>query len=547
MTRETTFKNLAGPVWLLFLLCVSGSAALAQVPVDDYGNPLTSLDGDTSRDDSATTGYEVVILGAAELEELIGPVALYPDDLLAIVLPASTFPLQIVQAARFLEEYEIDSTLEPDEEWDESVVALLNYPDVLRMLDQDIDWTWKLGEAVVNQQDDVVSAVETFRDRAYAAGNLATDEHQEVSVDDGVIEIVPIEDDVIYVPYYEPEQVVVRQPTRVYHYYPRAYPVYYYPYPAGYSFSSGYFWGVTTAFRIGWLTDSLHIRHPSYWGHPYFGHSYYGHYYRRPSITVYNNWYGDRRFRSSSYYRRYGDYWRPRGYSGVRPGDRRDRKVHRRDNRNGNKYVRNASGTRGLVERTIQSDGPGYRDSSPNRPRHSSDRRERKNSSARVSSERESRSAERQRDARGAGRDRDIKFRERRGNDTVNSKRERLVRGDTRSTTDRTVQRKADTRREAAARTASSSRKAVARNDGASRRGEATTRRSSTTPAVANSTKRSRSSRGSLSSRRNVSAGSRETRVAKSESRTSARKETRAASGERRSTSRKRDKHAQRR
>jgi hypothetical protein len=234
------------------------------------------------------------------------------------VLPASTYPLEIVQAARFLEEYEQDSTLQPNEDWDESVTALLNYPEVLRMLNDDIDWTWRLGDAVVNQQADVIAAVESFRDRAYAAGNLKSDQRQTVSEEDGIIEIVPIDDEIIYVPYYEPEQVVVRQVTPVYYYYPRPYPVYYYPYPVGYSFYSGYFWGVTTAFQIGWATDHLHVHHHSYWGHPYFGHSYYGHYYRSPSY-VYNSWYvHDSVYYTSNRYRD-GDYWRPRTHSRARP------------------------------------------------------------------------------------------------------------------------------------------------------------------------------------------------------------------------------------
>jgi hypothetical protein len=190
-------------------------AAFGQVPVDDQGNPLSGTV------EAPVSGYsdteQPVALGSVELDELVGPVALYPDDLLAIVLPASTYPLEIVQAARFLEEYEQDSTLQPNEDWDESVTALLNYPEVLRMLNDDIDWTWRLGDAVVNQQADVIAAVESFRDRAYAAGNLKSDQRQTVSEEDGIIEIVPIDDEIIYVPYYEPEQVVVRQVTPVYY------------------------------------------------------------------------------------------------------------------------------------------------------------------------------------------------------------------------------------------------------------------------------------------------------------------------------------------
>lgn len=302
--------------------CV-GISALAQIPVDDDGFAVESLgpvDATVGITDETYTEHAVteVVFGEGELQEIVGPIALYPDDLIAIVLPASTYPLQIVQAARFLEAYEQDSTLEPSEDWDESVVALLNYPDVLRMLDEDIDWTWQLGQAVIDQQPDVIAAVEGFRDRAYVAGNLKTDEYQEVRYEDDIIEIVPIEDDVIYVPYYEPEEVVVYQPAPVYHYYPSPRPVYYYPYPAGHTFAANYFWGVTTAFHIGWSSNYLRVYHPSYWGHPYYGHSYYGHNYRRPSINIYNTTYVNH---STVNRYRDGDYWAPRRRAGARQSD----------------------------------------------------------------------------------------------------------------------------------------------------------------------------------------------------------------------------------
>ncbi|MDH3439302.1 MAG: DUF3300 domain-containing protein [Gammaproteobacteria bacterium] len=303
------------------LMLLLALPATAQVPVDEDGNPLGSYELQDSGKPAGDNGNdEIAPLSGAELEDLVGPVALYPDDLLAIVLPASTYPLEIVQAARFLEQLEMNSSLEPDEAWDDSIVALLNYPDVIRMMDEDIDWTWRLGEAVINQQNDVIAAVESFRDRAYAAGNLKTDEHQKVAYDDeGVLEIVPVSEELIYVPYYEPEEVVVYQPRRVYYYYPDPYPVYYYPYPTGYRFRSGYFWGVTTAFSIGWSNHYLHVYHPSYWGHPYYGRYYYGHYYRRPSITIYNNWYVNNSYRTPRYRYRDGDYWRPRNRAGSEP------------------------------------------------------------------------------------------------------------------------------------------------------------------------------------------------------------------------------------
>ncbi|NOX70668.1 MAG: DUF3300 domain-containing protein [Gammaproteobacteria bacterium] len=300
-------------------LLAAGSAS-AQVPVDDNGNPVAAMGNSDS--DAARETPEIVLLPAAELEQLVGPVALYPDDLLAVVLPASTFPLQIVQAARYLERFAADKTLQPDDDWDESIVALLNYPEVVNLLNDDLDWTWKLGEAVVAQQNDVIAAVETFRDRAYAAGNLKTDKYQTVSNNDGIIEIDPVQEDVIYVPYYEPARVVTYSARPVYNYYPRPYPLYYYPYAADYSFGSGYFWGVTTAFSIGWTNDYLNVYHNSYYGHPYYGRSYYfgNNYWRRPSIHAYNNYYGGIGHNGARDYNRYGDYWRPRRHGGARPG-----------------------------------------------------------------------------------------------------------------------------------------------------------------------------------------------------------------------------------
>ena len=302
------------------LLLLLPAVSLAQVPVDDSGKVIGSYE---SQADTATVGDDgIPRLSQAELQDLVGPIALYPDDLLAIVLPAAAYPLQVVEAARFLEALESDPTLKPNDDWDDSIVALLNYPEVVELLNDDLDWTLRLGEAVVVQQTDVVDAVEEFRDRAYTAGNLKSDEYQTVSRDDDdVIYISPAEEDVIYVPYYEPEQVVYYQPAPVYHYYPRSYPVYYYPYAAGHYFNHGYFWGVTTAFTIGWMTDSLHVYHHSYYGHPYYGRSYYNNWwYRSPSINVYNTTYVNHSNVYANHYS-HGDRWQPRERRDVRTLD----------------------------------------------------------------------------------------------------------------------------------------------------------------------------------------------------------------------------------
>ena len=309
--------------WLPVLLVCWPALSSAQVPVDSSGEPL----GEVERSSGyfLTSTEDIPLLTAAELEELVGPIALYPDDLLAIVLSASAYPLQVAQAGRFLDDLIIDSSLQPKESWDDSVVALINYPEAVELLNDDLDWTWRLGEAVVAQQSDVIAAVEAFRDRAYAAGNLKSDDYQTVSLDDGIIEITPVEDDVIYVPYYEPESVVVYQTRPVYHYYPHAYPVYYYPYSFGHAFHHDFFWGVTTAFSVSWHTNSLHVYHHSYYGHPYYGHSYWDHWwYRSPSINVYNHHYGHQYNRHWNH-DRYGagDYWHPQTRHTVSAHDQR--------------------------------------------------------------------------------------------------------------------------------------------------------------------------------------------------------------------------------
>jgi len=377
MNRESTHNFIRESLAILVILgsvalgTLATDSAFAQVPVDEEGNPIAAVvdygDSEEILDDA------LPLLTAVELETLVGPVALYPDDLLAIVLPASTYPLEIVQAARFLEQLEIDPTLEPNEDWDDSIIALLNYPEVVQMMNEDIDWTWQLGEAVIAQQNDLVAAVEVFRDRAYAAGNLKTDEYQTVTVDEGIIEIEPANDEVIYVPYYEPEQVVYYSPGPVYYYYPRPYPVYYYPYPAGHYFGSRLFWGVSTAFTIGWASDYLHVYHHSYYGHPYYGYSYYGNHYRHASINVHNTYYVNNNWQRSRDHHSNGDYWRPRQSGGARQvrqtarnnyysGNQRSNTTRRsyRDNRtDGLEYNKDSTGANGNFRSSRRSDTSG--------------------------------------------------------------------------------------------------------------------------------------------------------------------------------------------
>ncbi len=199
---------------------------------------------------------------SGDLEELVGRIALYPDELLAVVLPASTYPLQIVQAARLLQRRENEPDLEPNESWDPSIIALLNYPEVVHLMNDDLDWTWQLGEAVATQQSDVMEAIQAFRARVDAAGNLASNDKVTVTREPGdpnadagdrasqpIIIVESTSPEVIYVPTYQPATVVVHQTTPYPYYYSSPYPYYYNPAAV---FWTGMFVGAAFAYGMGW-------------------------------------------------------------------------------------------------------------------------------------------------------------------------------------------------------------------------------------------------------------------------------------------------------
>src|SRR6185436_1121369 len=127
--------------------------------------------------------------------------------------------------------------------WDDSVKTLVNYPEVVKQMSGDLDWTSDLGEAVVADQGAVLDAVQAFRRKAQAAGNLKSDGKQVVEVEKEIIKIVPADPQVIYVPQYNPSSVVVYSAAPVYGYYPAPYPSYYYPYAPGAALATGLIWG----------------------------------------------------------------------------------------------------------------------------------------------------------------------------------------------------------------------------------------------------------------------------------------------------------------
>ncbi len=181
------------PVVLLLLALLACPSARAQTPFGMEPAPGTAL------------------FSPAELEDLLAPVALYPDPLLAQILPASTFLDQIDEAARFVRLYGVTAGIDA-QDWDVSVKAVAHYPEVLFMMDREYDWTAALGQAFVNQETEVMDAIQRLRAEAAAQGNLVSTPQQEVVVNGGIIRILPASPDVIYVPLYDPLVVYLEPP-----------------------------------------------------------------------------------------------------------------------------------------------------------------------------------------------------------------------------------------------------------------------------------------------------------------------------------------------
>jgi hypothetical protein len=149
-----------------------------------------------------------------ELDQMLAPIALYPDELLSQILMASTYPLEIVQAARWTKQNKdlkgdaLTQALEK-QEWDPSVKSLVNFPDVLAKMNEDLEWTQKLGDAFLEQQKEVMDTVQKLRKKADEQGNLKTTEQQKVIVEKETQTIIiqPTNPQVIYVPSYNPAVV----------------------------------------------------------------------------------------------------------------------------------------------------------------------------------------------------------------------------------------------------------------------------------------------------------------------------------------------------
>ena len=150
-------------------------------------------------------------LSQQQVDQLLGPIALYPDALVALILPASSTPGDVVLAARYLANGGDPDQID-NQPWTDSVKALAHYPVLVKWMDENLQWTRQLGSVFLNQPDDVMDSVQRLRGRARATGALTSTAQQKLVLDGDEIEIVPAQPDVIYVPYYDPNLVYGAQP-----------------------------------------------------------------------------------------------------------------------------------------------------------------------------------------------------------------------------------------------------------------------------------------------------------------------------------------------
>jgi hypothetical protein len=236
-------------------------------------------------------------LSQAELDQILAPVALYPDTVLTHVLIAATYPLEVVQAARW-------SQLNPDlngdaavqavenEDWEPSVKALVAFPDLLQRLSDDLNWTQQLGEMFLTDEAAVLASIQQLRERAYQQGSLDKMKHLTVQREREVIVIEPRRPEVIYVPYYDTRVVYGNWRWS-------AYPPVYWHAPRGFYTSSHFYWGPSFTVRPSFYFSIFDWHHR----HIVVNH----HYYHKPPryYPQRNQHYTDaRRWQHDSYHRR---------------------------------------------------------------------------------------------------------------------------------------------------------------------------------------------------------------------------------------------------
>jgi len=229
-----------------------------------------------------------------QLQQLVAPIALYPDSLVAQILAASTFPEQIVQADRWVQEHpdlkgEALGQAVDQQPWDPSVKAITAFPSVLGNMDKNLSWTSSLGDAYYNQQQAVMDAVQVMRQKAQQAGTLKSTPQQTVTTQGSTVTIEPASPEIVYVPAYDPWLVY-------------GYPIV--PWPGWYPYPGIWYEGPYLSFGIGF---GIGFFGGFGWGWPYWGFDWY----HRYPIFNHNRYYS----RSTTFYNR-NSYYRGGGARG---------------------------------------------------------------------------------------------------------------------------------------------------------------------------------------------------------------------------------------
>ncbi len=189
--------NLSKRILVVLVCCL-----LVQFTVQAGSNTSASQSGQQPQAPAAQQSPQ-------QLQQLVAPIALYPDALVAQILAASTYPTQIVEAERWMQSH---SNLKGEElakevdkqNWDPSVKAMTQFPSVLENMDKNLSWTSSLGEAYISQPQDVTDAVQTLRQQARSAGHLNNNEQEKVTTQGNTIIIEPANPEIVYVPAYDP-------------------------------------------------------------------------------------------------------------------------------------------------------------------------------------------------------------------------------------------------------------------------------------------------------------------------------------------------------
>jgi hypothetical protein len=235
------------------------------LPANTFGQDTQSSQAPTVQQPStAPQAPPYVTQTPEQLQDLVAPIALYPDSLVAQILAASTFPEQVVEADRYVQAHpDLKGKALADAvnnmPWDDAVKALTAFPDVLGNMDKNLSWTSSLGDAYYNQPQDVMDAVQVMRHKAESAGTLKSTPQQNVTTQGSTIVIQPAQPDVVYVPAYDP-WVVYGPPI--------------YPWPGWYAYPGIWFGGPFLSFGVGF---GIGFFGGFGWGWPHWGFNWYNH------------------------------------------------------------------------------------------------------------------------------------------------------------------------------------------------------------------------------------------------------------------------------